>query len=153
MLTSLVAVLGTLAGAVVSGLLQHRAARAGRDESRRQEVRRDQMNAATALAVALSDHRRAMWEVRDAQLTEQGEDRVRELRDESHRTRSAVTDPAVRLRLLVADDAVCDAAADAINSTYCMREARDVKELQSMRYAALKLHDEFVNTAGAYLAA
>ncbi|MEU7201425.1 pRL2-23 [Streptomyces sp. NPDC045470] len=153
MLASVIAVLGTLAGAAVSGLLQHRAARMERVSARSEQQRRDQMNAVTALAVALSDHRRAMWEVRDADLTGQSAQRIQELRDESHRTRSAITDPAVRLRLLISDGTVRTAAAAATTATYVMRDAVDLAELQAMRRSALESHDAFVNTAGAFLGA
>ncbi|MDJ1138163.1 pRL2-23, partial [Streptomyces iconiensis] len=61
MWTSLVAVIGTLAGALVSGLLQHRVARTDRSDARAEQLRRDRMDAVTALARSVSDHRRAMW--------------------------------------------------------------------------------------------
>ncbi|MFH8404474.1 pRL2-23 [Streptomyces sp. NPDC018019] len=153
MLTSVIAVLGTLAGAAVSGLLQHRAARTVRADARAEQQRRDQMNAVTALAVALSDHRRAMWEVRDADLTGQSPQRIQELRDESHRTRSAITDPAVRLRLLITDETVRAAATAATTATYVMREAADLDELQALRRGALEAHDAFVAAAGVFLGA
>ncbi len=153
MLTSVIAVLGTLAGALVSGLLQHRAARIERLSARREQRRHEQMNAVAALAVALSDHRRAMWKVRDAILSGNAEQRVQDLRDESHRTRSAVTDPSVRLRLLILDETVRAAAASAIDATYVMREAADLDELQVLRASAIAAHDDFVNAAGAFLGA
>ncbi|MFH9106134.1 pRL2-23 [Streptomyces albus] len=152
MWTSVIAVLGTLAGALASGLLQHRAVRAERADARAEQLRRDRMNAVTALAVAVSDHRRAMWEVKDAELTGADAQRVIELRDESHRTRSAVTDPAVRLRLLVDDAAVREAAAEAVKATYRIRDAEDLTALQASRRAALEAHDTFVNQAGTFLA-
>ncbi|WP_030547687.1 hypothetical protein [Streptomyces albus] len=151
MLTTVIAVLGTLAGALVSGLLQHRAARSDRADARGEQLRRDRMDAVTALAVAVSDHRRSMWNRRNAELTGAPAARIEELRDEAHRTRSAITDPAVRLRLLIADEAVRAAAVEATEATYRMRDAADVAGLQSMRRAALSAHDDFVNVAGAYL--
>ncbi|MBO8193663.1 pRL2-23 [Streptomyces oryzae] len=152
MWASLLAVLGTLAGALVSGLLQHRAARADRTNARTEQLRRDRMNAVTALAVALSDHRRAMWEVRDAQLAGKPDERVQELRDESHRTRSGITDPSVRMRLLISDEEVRAAALAATHATYAMRDAANTEALQAARSTALALHDHFVDTAGAHLA-
>jgi hypothetical protein len=144
-------VAGTLAGALVSGLLQHRAARFDRAEGRVEQIRRDRMDAVTALATAISDHRRAMWEVREAQLSGHSAERVRALRDESHRTRSAVTDPTVRLLLLVADESVRAAASSVVSKTYGMRDADSIGALQQSRSEAVVAHDVFVNTAGDFL--
>lgn len=149
---SLVAVVGTLAGALVSGSLQHRVARSDRSDARANQVRLDRIEAVTTLAVALSDHRGAMWHVREAQLTNQDTHRVEELRDESRRTRSSVTAPAVRLRLLIADPAVRTAAREAIDATYAMRGAPTVAALQEQRRTALAAHDRMVDAAGAFLA-
>lgn len=151
MWASVVAVIGTLAGSIVTGLLQRRAARADRQNAQADQRRTEQIQAVTALAKAVSDHRRAMWEVRDAQLTEAGEDRVRELRDESHRTRSEITEPAVRVRLLHGD-AVRAAAHEAVQSTYRMRDASSLDVLETLRAAALLAHDDMVDAAGRALA-
>lgn len=153
MWASLIAVFGTLAGALVSGRLAHRAARSDRAEGRTEQLRRDRIDSVTALAVAVADHRRAMWELVDAQLTGQPDQRVRDLRDESHRTRSMVTEPAVRVRLLIAAPTVRAAAEAAVRTTYVMRDAASLEALQDQRASALEAHDVFVNSAGTYLTA
>ena len=150
MTEALVAVVGTLAGGLLTGLLQHRTARTGRTAARAEHLRQERLDAVTALAVALSDHRRAMWHVRHADLTAAPADRVRELRDESHRTRSALTSPAVRIRLLIPDAAVRGAAEAAVAATYALREAADIHALQRGRCTARDLHDDFVDIAGSY---
>jgi hypothetical protein len=151
MLSTLLAVGGTLAGSLVTGLLQHRLARSERLNTQAGQTRSERLDAVTALAVALSDHRRAMWERRDAELSHEPAERVAVLREESHRTRSAITAPAVRLRLLVADESVQQAADMAVAETYALRTAPDTGALQQMRQAALEAHDHLVTTAGAYL--
>ncbi|MGY1437023.1 hypothetical protein ACW4TY_18285 [Streptomyces reniochalinae] len=85
-------------------------------------------------------------------MTREADERMRELRDESHRTRSEITDPAVRLRLLISDGAVRGAALDATGATYVLRFAESPDALQAARRRALTLHDEFLNAAGAHLA-
>ncbi|MEU0054604.1 hypothetical protein [Streptomyces sp. NPDC006309] len=74
-------------------------------------IRRDRLEAVTALACAASDHRRAMWMRGDAILKGVGTDRIEALRGESHMTRSAITRPLVTLRVLIEDQTV-RAAAD-----------------------------------------
>jgi len=150
-MTTVIAVLGTLLGALVSGLLQHRLARSARADARDDQLRADQLATVTTLAVAVSDHRRAMWQVSEARLTSQPADRITELRDESHRTRSAITAPAARVRLLIRDQAVRAAAVEAIQTTFRMRDASGLRELEEMRQAALTTHDTLIETAASYL--
>ncbi|MEU2722748.1 pRL2-23 [Streptomyces smyrnaeus] len=151
MWTSLIAVIGTLAGALLSGLLQHRAVHTERVDARQEALRRDQLDAVTALAVAVSDHRRTMWESRRAMLAGADAARVQELREAAHETRSAITDPAVRVRLLIRDADTRAAAEEAALATYRMRDAADIDELTALRSEALTAHDAFVSTAGTAL--
>lgn len=153
MLSTVIAIVGTLLGALLSGVLQQRVNRSEREIALGETRREAQISAVTALAVAVSDHRRAMWELRDAQLTNRDPARVQDLRDESHRTRSAVTEPAVRVTLLITDPAVRTAAQEAVQSTYRMRGARDLDQLETQRAAALTAHDAMVGTAAEHLAA
>lgn len=150
---SIIAVAGTLAGALVAGIMQARQARSTRQAERADDRRREAVDAVTDLAVAVSDHRRAMWQLGDAEVTGAGADRVRELLDETHRTRSAVTSPAVRVQLLVADPAVQTAAREAVRATYAMRQPASLEVLQELRAEALTAHDEMVTAAARHLAA
>lgn len=151
MIASIIAVAGTLLGALAAGLLQHRAQRIERIATTDRQERRDQLDAVTELAVAISDHRRAMWELRDARLTNQSAERVQALRDENHRTRSTITAPAVRVRLLIRDNGVRTAADHAIKATYAMRTSTDLDALELDRQAALDAHDQLIDTTADYL--
>lgn len=151
MFATIVAVVGTLAGAITAGLIQARIASTARNAAQVEEHRRTGVDAVAALAVALSDHRRAMWKLGDALLAGADVDRLQELRDESHRTRSAITAPAVRVQLLVP---VLDVLArPAIQATYSMRHPEDLVSLEARRLHALKTHDAFVSSASQVLAA
>ncbi|MFF8458812.1 pRL2-23 [Streptomyces albidoflavus] len=147
---TIIAVAGTLAGALAAGLIQARIARTARDAVRADDHRRTAIDAVTDLAVAVSDHRRAMWKVGDAQLTAADTDRVQALRDEAHRTRSAITAPAVRVQLLA--PAVQPAAHTAIQATYAMRHPESLEELEELRSTALATHNELVSLASRHLA-
>lgn len=61
MVATVIAVLGTLLGAVVSGAFQHWAAGRTEKVAQAQQLRRDRLEVVTELAVAASDHRSAMW--------------------------------------------------------------------------------------------
>lgn len=152
MVATALAVLGTLLGAIVSGAFQHRAAGRTEKAARAAQLRRDQLEAVTALAVAISDHRSAMWVRGDAVLKGDPVDRVRDLQTRSHATRSAVTRPLVALRIHITDPAVRSAADDMVTATFAMRDAYDSAEaLTAARRAALTAHDRFVDVAATFL--
>lgn len=115
-------------------------------------IRRDRLEAVTALACAASDHRRALWMRGDAALKGAGTERIETLRGECHMTRSAVTRPLVALRVLIEDQAVRAAADRMITLTFAMRNAdATTEDLTAAREAAKAAHDDFVNTAARYL--
>ncbi|WP_069772184.1 hypothetical protein [Streptomyces sp. LUP30] len=149
---AVLAIVATLLGAIVSGRFQERAAERSVRVNHGESIRRDRLEAVTALACAASDHRRALWMRGDAVLKNAGTERIEALRGESHMTRSAVTRPLVALRVLIEDQAVRTAADRMITLTYAMRNAYATsEELTAAREAAKAAHDDFVNTAARYL--
>ncbi|PVE13141.1 hypothetical protein [Streptomyces scopuliridis] len=158
MISTLIAVLGTLAGVVISGLFQHRAAGRTEAAARTAELRRERLAAVTELAGRISAHRRAMYMRGDARLRGESAERVEQLRAESHVTRSEVTEPLVRVRILVQDPAVRAAADFMVAATFGMRRADGTTDaaltregLTAARETALDAHDAFVDVAGQYL--
>lgn len=152
--TAVLAVVATLLGAIVSGRFQERAAERSVRVNHGEAIRRDRLEAVTALACAASDHRRAMWMRGDAVLKGAGAERIEALRGESHMTRSAVTRPLMALRVLIEDQAVRAAADRMVTLTYAMRDAcGTTEELTAAREAAKVAHDDFVDAAARYLQA
>lgn len=153
-ITTALAILGTIAGAIVSGHYQQRAALSTERVSRGEAIRRDRLAAVTDLAQAISDHRSALWIRGDAKLTGAAADRLAELRSRSHETRSAVTRPLIALRVLITDATVRQAADAMVSATYAMRDADTATDrLTQAREAAKVAHDRFVDIAAAYLTA
>ncbi|MCY0947796.1 hypothetical protein [Streptomyces antarcticus] len=152
LVTAALAIVATLLGAIVSGRFQERAAERSVRVSTGEAVRRDRLEAVTALACAVSDHRRAMWMRGDQALKGASTERIEALRGESHMTRSAVTRPLVALRVLIADQAVRAAADEMITRTYALRDAyATTGDLTDAREAAKVAHDLFVDAAAGYL--
>ncbi|MGW5679319.1 hypothetical protein ACWEV4_30280 [Streptomyces sp. NPDC003860] len=162
LVTAALTIVATLLGAIVSGRFQERAAERQVRVTHGETIRRDRLEAVTALACAASDHRRALWMRGDAVLKNAGADRIETLRGESHMTRSAVTRPLVALRVLIEDPAVRAAADRMITLTYAIRQAVPTtaagdhgdaakQRLTEAREAAKVAHDDFVNTAARYL--
>lgn len=152
LVTAALAIVGTLLGSIVSGRFQERAAERTVRVSHGEAIRRDRLEAVTALACAVSDHRRAMWMRGDAILKQAGSERIEALRGESHMTRSAVTRPLVALRVLIEDQSVRAAADEMVTLTYALRDAyATTGALTAAREAAKVAHDTFVDVAAGYL--
>ncbi|MYS43700.1 hypothetical protein GTY23_21205 [Streptomyces sp. SID5998] len=140
LVTAALAIVGTLLGSIVSGRFQERAAERSVRVSHGETIRRDRLEAVTALACAASDHRRTMWMRGDAILKGADAELIQSLRRESHQTRSQVTRPLVAMRVL-------------ITLTYAIRDSfGSTEELTAAREAAMVAHDQFVDTAARYLA-
>ncbi|QLJ06689.1 protein kilB (plasmid) [Streptomyces sp. NEAU-sy36] len=146
MITAIVAVLGTLAGALLTGLLQHRTARAEREAATAETRRAEALAAVTELVSRLADHRRAMWVREDLRL--RGED-WSAARAESHSTRSAITAPLLRVQMLL--PSIAPAAQAAAQAAYDIRGAvaRDV--LDNRRDIAITASDRLTTAAATAL--
>jgi hypothetical protein len=145
-LTSLVAVLGTLAGGGLTAAVQGRLARANRREARRA----DALAAVAQLAAALANHRRAMWVAEDRRLSGTSEQTVDEAQTETHETRAAIEVPLHTVAILV--PVLAQPAEEATQATFAMRNAADPDTLTTLRQAAKDAHGRFVAAARAVFA-
>lgn len=148
MLATVIAVLGTLAGVVLTGTLSHLSQRAQRKADTDTARRTEGLAAVTDLVTALADHRRAMWVREDLRL--HGQDWTT-ARTESHTTRSAITAPLLRVQLLLPD--LAPAAQTAARATYALRggcEAGET-ELAARRDQAIAKTDELVTATSRVL--
>lgn len=154
MIATVLAVLGTLLGSIVTGTFQHLAAGRAERASAAVQLRRDRLDAVITLASAGSDHRRALWMRGEARLRDVSDVELEDLRAKSHITRSAITRPLVALRLLVPAPAVHAAAQAMVVATYDMVDAAmSFEELTAAQDAARAAHDRFIDAAAAYLSA
>ncbi len=144
---TVIAVLGTLAGALLAGAMQQRQARAERAEARVQARRESLAAGVTALLVALADHRRVMWLREEARLTGAPADVVAAARADSHSTRAAVTAPQATVTLLAPE--LRPAIAEAVRATYALRAAADLTTLGLLRAEALDAADQLMEAAAA----
>ncbi|MFJ7157307.1 protein kilB [Streptomyces sp. NPDC101118] len=144
---SIIAVLGTLAGALTAGMLQQRTARTARAEQRADAHRQDQLGAVTEFAAALDAHRSAMFHRERLALTDAGAEQQLEAQTNSHDTRTAITAPHVRLQVLVPELAV--PAQRAADATYALRTATTRAELDALRRTAKEAAAAFVAAAAA----
>lgn len=146
MLTTLIAVLGTLLGTALAYLLQQRGLRMDRAETRAEDRRRERLTAVTDLVSALAAHRRAMWVREDLRLAGD-QDGYIAARAESHTTRAAITAPLTLVSVLAPD--MAQAAADAAAATYALRGAPDAEALAALRRGAITASDRLIASASA----
>ncbi|MBZ9594366.1 hypothetical protein [Streptomyces yangpuensis] len=146
-ITSLIAVLGTLLGSVVTHAFQQRSAKRTERNALDAQLRQERLDAYGAYAGLLVEFRQAMlhhWfcvhQGRDA------EDEVA-LRGRSFETRSTAQQALFRLQLITDDAALGTAAVDAFTAVGAIDRAQDLPELVTRRDATRELIDAFVANA------
>ncbi|MFJ2751923.1 protein kilB [Streptomyces sp. NPDC087297] len=142
---TVIAVLGTLAGSAVTALLQRRALRQQAQITRENKNRDDRVNAVTAFAAVLADHRRTMWMREHRRLHAVPAEQLAEARAASHATRSALTAPHLALTLLLPE--LKEHANRAVEATYALRGATHLDRLVALRREALAAMDAFTDAS------
>lgn len=150
MLSTVIAVVGTLLGAVVAGLIQHRTARTTRGEARDDHRRDRELEAVTAFASAVAGHRRAMAVREGLRLSGADPEAIAAARAESHATRSAIEAPKVQVSILV--PSLAAAAEEATRAALALRGAPNQQSLDTLRENAVTAADQFVAAAARYFA-
>ncbi|MEU2873773.1 hypothetical protein ABZ769_31990 [Streptomyces olivoreticuli] len=153
-LTSVIAVLGTLAGTGAAYALQQRAAARSERAARQEELRRDRQEAVRALVRALTAHRRNLYTRWKLTCQEAAPGRQEEARWESWSSRSAVSDARVALRMVTGDAELLHRADLAIGCSYALGDVDGTTTQAVMDERgdlARTAHDEFVAAAAAYV--
>ena len=146
---SIIAVVGTLTGAVVAGLLQQRAARAERLEGRAAARSSEGLTAVTTLVAALADHRRAMYLREELRLTGAAPEQVAAARAASHETRAVVSAPHAAVAVLL--PALADLTETTVQQTYSLRNAASLAALNTARQNAADSADRLLRAARIHL--
>ncbi|GCD44152.1 hypothetical protein [Streptomyces paromomycinus] len=149
-ITSVIAVLGTLGGALVAGVLHSRSAARSEQVALRERLRREQQDAALALIKAVKAHRRncfTRWKLRTLRASCEAQEAAR---FESWDTRSDVTDAQDALHLIT-DNAELLRRADAVvGASLALSEVDDTTtqaDMDTRGDAARAAHAAFVAAA------
>ncbi|MCC9309475.1 hypothetical protein LN042_20740 [Kitasatospora sp. RB6PN24] len=150
-LTSLIAVLGTLLGSTATHVFQQRTARRAELLARQERLRRERLDAYSGYAGLLVTFRQAMlhhWfcvhEDTDA------EDEVA-LRRRSFETRSETQHALFQVQLITEDGPLADLAAEAFRQIGKIDRACDRDDVTQRRDLTQTLISDFVNTARRYV--
>ncbi|MFT9477427.1 hypothetical protein [Streptomyces sp. Mo3] len=137
MIATLIAVLGTLAGTVVAGFMQHltaaRTARAAADERRRQAL----AEAIPALLTGLARHREQQYLKIVARR--EGQPDATEARQTRYAARTAVTSAMDTLFMATQDRALLAVAQEAVDAAMALGDASE-PELDAAGLRARKAH-------------
>lgn len=143
---ALLGILGTLVAGLGATLLQGRAARMERVHSRTEADRVAQLDAVVAFTSAVADHLRAMWLREELRLKRADAGALAAAREQSHATRSALTAPLTRVRVLV--PSLSEVATAAAQASYDLRNAPDAARLAELRVSAVAAREALINAAG-----
>lgn len=141
--TSLIAVAGTIAGTNLGAWWNARNARAERNDRRRGEQRDQLLSALADLVSALADHRRAMVVLGQTRLDGGDEQGVVAA---THETRSAISAPLTRVRIL--GPGLAEHATKATQATYALHDVPTDPELRRLRQVSVDAVAELEKAAG-----
>ncbi|MER7701188.1 MULTISPECIES: hypothetical protein [unclassified Streptomyces] len=145
--TSVVAVGGTLMGAVVTHLFQRLAAVRSERFARSEALRQERTATYGAFAAATEDYRHGQAGRWYRMQQDPGGEAFIEARDEAHRLRTAARNTLYRVKLLTDDQEVVRAADEAYRCTRDISTARDRDGRDALDAAARGAIEAFVTRA------
>ncbi|GLF98571.1 hypothetical protein [Streptomyces yaizuensis] len=145
--TAVIAVIGTLLGAVVTHLFQSRTTERTAELARNEQLRQERIAAYTAFAGALVDYRRGQSDRWHRALEEPGGPVAETARIESYHLRSGAHQALIRVQLVCEDRAALELAAAAFELTNCLHEAVDEADRAHRAGQARETLSEFIGAA------
>ncbi|MHC5263408.1 hypothetical protein ACYSUO_36480 [Streptomyces sp. UC4497] len=145
-ITSVIAVLGTLMGAGLSHVLQSRTAARGQDFTRTERLRQERIDAYCAFGGALANYRRGQldrWFPEHVDRPGETAD-VHELRREAFRLRAAAMEAMFRVELLTEAPSLAGLAQEAMASVDRIPTADDREQLRVVRDESRGLIHQFI---------
>ncbi|MBZ4020129.1 hypothetical protein [Streptomyces purpurogeneiscleroticus] len=149
--TSLVAVVGTLAGSTLTFLFQRHIARQGELFARSQQLWHEKTAAYSALAATLTDFRRSQndrWHSRQEDPASADFARARE---ESYQRRADATASLCRVRLVCGDSTLSQLAQDALDAATDVHLAASEQDRAERGQAARLALDRFLAQAASQI--
>jgi hypothetical protein len=145
---ALIAILGTLGGAVVSGLLQQKNATRSADTARSEQRRQERLTAYVEFGQTLSQLRGAgitRWNTR-AELGRE-DSKYGEAKAEEYRARQVARGALIRVQLLTDNDELVINAQEALAVTIALMEADSEDDLAKRAEKARASADTFIRSA------
>ena len=150
---SLIAVGGTLLGAMMTHVFQRLNTERAERLARERHLRDERLAAYGAFAGAVVDYRRGQYDRAHRRLDGSASSEYREARAESFRLRSAAQQALFRVRLVTSDTEIIRCATDALKHTEVIHDAESKEEIRELGDRAKRATDEFISRASARLQA
>ncbi|WP_396446870.1 hypothetical protein [Actinomadura sp.] len=145
---SIVAVLGTLLGVLVSALAQRWNTSRSEQFNRERQLREEQLTAFSSFAGALVDYRRAEYDRAHKNIDEPGSAAHNDARGESYRARSTAHHELFRVQLTSDSIKLFRLAETALNAAENIHEATTKEQVRASGEKAKNALNEFVKEAG-----
>lgn len=141
--TALIAVLGTLLGAVVTHYFQGRTAERTAALTRDEQLRKERISAYSSFADAVVEYRRAQ----NARWYRRNGPQAEATRQESYTQRAVARQALVRVQLVCGERSVVERAVAAFEVTHCMHEAVDEADRERQSERAVEALAAFIEAA------
>jgi hypothetical protein len=148
-LVAVIAVVGTLGGAIVTGFIQHRSAIQREDAARSEHLREERLETCLAFVQSVAEVRGAMsmrWTARDEHGRDS--DQYQAAKAEAYRVRVSARSALVRVQLLIDDEELARTAQEALTAAIAVFDAGDEGELGERTQHSRDATDAFVAAAG-----
>jgi hypothetical protein len=149
--TSLIAVLGTLLGSIVTYTFQRRTTQRAEQFARHERLRQERMSAYTAFADAAMEYRHeelTRWLHTHGELTDPTQEKTWR---EQGRTRATAWQARYRVQLLTDDSTLVQRADKIIDAIANIHHAKNSADLQNHDTRTRKAIEDFVQAASAHI--
>lgn len=146
-LSTLIAVIGTLLGVGVTHLFQRRASARDKVFAAQQQLRSDRMAVYSDFAGALTEYRRGQLDRWHRKSEDPDSSACFEARTEAYRLRGVALHAMFRVQLIASGQTLVDAARDAYAHASNLHKASDKTELSTLGTQAREALEHFITLA------
>ena len=150
-LSSLIAVMGTLLGSVATYVFQRRGVEIAESRAQRELLRRERLGVFAEFAGAATDLRRAAYDHWHRERDSPGTDAFVSARDEYYKLYVAARNLELRLRLVTDDDELAGMAHEAVERATKIKDAGSEDDRAAAGNLAKDALDEYMRAASARL--
>ncbi|RMI42567.1 hypothetical protein EBO15_19200 [Actinomadura harenae] len=151
--TSLIAVAGTLLGSLATYSFQRRISQQTERFALERQLREQQVSVLSEFARAVADYRGGQTDLWHRANESAGSAAHEEARLRSHRLRAVVNQELFRLKILVSDSVLTQAAEGALVSIWTLHDHEDRQSFEEGRLKSSHTIDEYVRLANRYVQA
>jgi type II secretory pathway pseudopilin PulG len=146
---AVIAVVGTLSGAAVTGFIQQRQTARAEERAKDERLRQERLASYLAFAQSMSEFNAAQierWIARTDHTRDS--DEYRQAREKTHRTGAVAEGALFRIQLAIDDESLVILAREALSIAYLVEKAGDLDDLNNRAQRARDAVNAFITAAG-----